>query len=90
MASGIRMLVAGIMVVTNTIILMMFALAGGAIFSPIFSWLSQQKMANPVINPAIVQWFPAVFYGFLIVLELVLIFNLYMQTVAVRTYQPEY
>jgi hypothetical protein len=90
MASGIRMLVAGIMVVTNTIILLLFAFAGGATFGPIFSWLSQQKMANPVINPAIVQWFPSVFYGFLIVLECVLIFNMYMQVIAVRSYQPEY
>lgn len=90
MASGIRMLVAGIMVVTNTIILLLFAFAGNATFSPVFSWLSLQKISNPVINPSIVQWFPGVFNGFLIVLEFVLLFNLYMQTIAVRTYQPEY
>jgi hypothetical protein len=90
MASGVRMLVAGIMVVTNTIILLLFAFAGGAVFGPVYSWLSLQKMTNPTINPAIVQWFPAVFYGFLIVLEFVLIFNLYMQTIAVRSYSPEY
>ena len=90
MASGIRMLVAGIMVVTNTIILLLFAFAGNAVFGPVFSWLSLQKMANPVINPSIVQWFPGVFNGFLIVLELVLIFNLYMQTVARVDRFPEY
>jgi len=89
MASGVRMLVAGIMLVTNTIILLLFALAGGAVFGPIYSWLSIQPKVG-VINPAIVQWFPAAFYGFLLILEIVLIFNLYMQTVASRTYQTEW
>lgn len=89
MASGVRMLVAGIMLVTNTIVMLLFALAGGAVFGPIYSWLSTQPKTG-VINPAIVQWFPAAFYGFLIVLEIVLIFNLYMQVVASRTYSQEW
>ena len=88
MASGVRMLVAGIMLVTNTIILMLFAFGMGAVFGRVYSWLSMQPKAGP-LNPAIVQWFPSVFYGFLLVLELVLIFNLYLQIVAVTTYQPE-
>lgn len=89
MASGVRMLVAGISLVTNTVVLLLFTFAGGAVFGPVFSWLSLQPKVG-VINPAIVQWFPAFFYGFLLVLEIVLIFNLYMQTVASRTYQTEW
>jgi hypothetical protein len=90
MASGVRMLVAGIMLVTNTIILMMFALSGGAIFGPIYSWFSQQQMTNPVIKPWIVQWFPGLFFGFLLVLEIILIFTLWLQVASVQTRYPEY
>jgi len=90
MASGVRMLVAGISLVTNTVILLLFTFAGGAVFGPIYSWLSLQPKTGWIINPAIVQWFPSFFYGFLLVLELVLLFNLYMQVVASRTYSTEW
>lgn len=91
MASGIRMLTAGLALITNTIIIMLFALAGGAVFGPIYSWLSQQDMgSHPVVSANLVQWFPGVFFGMLLVLEIVLIYVVYQTAVVSRTYYREY
>ena len=90
MASGIRMLLSGLMLISNTIALMMFTYAGGAMFGPIFSWYSNNTGTNPVINPNIVQWIPGVFFGLMLVLEIVLIYVVYQTAVVSRTYYQEY
>jgi hypothetical protein len=90
MASGVRMLVAGLSLIANTIVIMMFALAGGAVFGPIYAWYSLNTKTGGPIPTNLVQWFPGVFFGLLILLELVLIYVTYQAAIVSTQYSQEY
>lgn len=90
MASGIRMLLAGLSLIANTIVLMLFALAGGAVFGPIYAWYSLNTKVGGAIPTNLIQWIPGVFYGLLILLELVLLYVTYQTAIISSQYQQEY
>ena len=90
MASGVRMLTAGLSLVGNTFALILFALSGGAIFTRITIWYSTFTYTKtPVIDPSMVQWAFPVFYGMLLILEAVLIWAVYQTVFAKKTYYTD-
>jgi hypothetical protein len=90
MASGIRMLLAGLSLIANTIVIMLFALAGGAVFGPIYAWYSINAKAGGAIPTNLVQWFPGMFFGLLILLEIILIYVTYQAAFVSSQYSQEY
>lgn len=90
MASTVRMLAAGLSLVGNTFALIIFALGGGAVFTQLTSWYSTFEYEKPpVVDPSIVQWAFPVFYGMLLILELVLIYAVYQTIFAKKTYYTD-
>lgn len=90
MASTVRMLAAGLSLAANSFALVMFALVGGAVFTPIEAWYSSwQYSSTPVINPQLAQWIFPAFYSFLIILEIVLVIVTYITIVSRKTYYTD-
>jgi len=90
MASGIRMLLAGLSLIANTIVIMLFALAGGSVFGPVYAWYSVNAKGGGPIPTNLVQWFPGVFFGLLILLELILIYVTYQAAFVSSQYSQEF
>lgn len=91
MASAAQMLAAGLSLCANTVILMLFALTGGAVFQPLIKWYSQWHYETPpAIDPNIVQWIFPFFFGLLLFLELVLIYATYQTIWRKKVYQQEF
>jgi hypothetical protein len=91
MASTSQMLFAGLSLAVNTIVLIMMAIAGGAIFQPLLKWYySYQYTSAPPINPGMVTWIFPVFFGMLLVIEIVLIIVCYQMAITQVDYYPEY
>jgi len=75
MASTVRILAAGLALAGNTFALIMFALVGGAVFTPIQKWYSSWTYSTPpVIDPQQIQWIFPAFFGLLLILEIILIY----------------
>jgi len=90
MASTVRMLMAGLALVGNTFALIVFALGGGAAFTQLQSWYSSwHYAASPTINPSIIQWAFPVFYGTLLLLEVILIAATYFAIVSKKSYYTD-
>ena len=88
MASTSELLVAGMFLLVNTIVIAIYVLIGGPLFGSIFSWISLQKFApDSLMNPTMIQWIPSFFFGFLLVLEIVLIVRLAFVVVSKTDYQ---
>lgn len=90
MASTTRMLAAGLSLAGNTFALIMFALVGGAVFTPIEKWYSSwQYTKTPVIDPQMTQWIFPSFYVFLMILEIVLIYVVWQTIFSKKTYYTD-
>ena len=90
MASTIRMLAAGLSLAGNTFALIIYALAGGSVFTPIFKWYSSWNYATPpVIDPQQVQWIPSAFFALLIILEIILIYAVVQTVFSKKTYYTD-
>lgn len=87
MASTVRMLAVGLSLAGNTFALIIWALAGGAVFNRIQTWYSSFVYETPpVIDPQMMQWvFPA-FFMLLLVLEVVLIAATWIAIFSKKTY----
>lgn len=90
MASTIRMLSAGLALAGNTFALILYALVGGAIFTPISKWYSQWDFtATPSLDPSLVQWIFPAFFGLLLILEVVLIYAVWQTIFSRKTYYTD-
>lgn len=90
MASTVRLLTAGIALAANTFAIIMFAVTGGAVFTPIEKWYSAWNYTStPVIDPQIVQWIFPGFFAFLVILEVVLIFATVLTVFSKKTYYTD-
>jgi hypothetical protein len=90
MASTVRMLSAGLALAGNTFALIMYALVGGAIFTPISAWYAGYNFsATPSLNPSLVQWIFPAFFGLLLILEVVLIYAVWQTIFSKKTYYTD-
>lgn len=90
MASTLRILAAGLSLAGNTLALIVFAFAGGAVFTRITLWYSSFHYEKPpVIDPAIMQWVFPSFFGFLLILEVILIWATFHTIFSRKTYYTD-
>jgi hypothetical protein len=82
---------AGLFLLTNTFIIIISALFGGAIMTSLFNWVGAQGITEPTVK-GMATWaqpIPMYFFGFLILLEFVLIVRLYFVAVSSIDYNME-
>lgn len=82
---------AGLFLITNSIVILISALFGGAILTALFNWVGIQGIDHPTVK-AMAQWAQPIgmyFMGFLIILEFVLIVRLYFVAVSSIDYNME-
>ena len=90
MASTVRMLAAGLSLAGNTVALIIWALAGGSVFTAIMKWYSTwQYSSPPVIDPSLVQWIFPAFFSLLLALEVILIYAVYQTIFSRKTYYTD-
>lgn len=90
MASTLRILASGLSLAGNTVALIAYALAGGAVFTRITLWLSSYAYDKPpVIDPGVVQWIFPGFFAFLLILEVVLIWATVQAIFSRKVYYSE-
>jgi hypothetical protein len=90
MASTIRMLAAGLSLAGNTFALIMYALVGGSVFTPITKWYSEWNYATPpVIDPQQIQWIFPSFFVLLVILEIILVYATYQTIFSRKTYYTD-
>lgn len=89
MASTVRMLSVGLSLAANTFAIIMYALVGGAIFTPITKWYSTISGWHPSLNPQLIQWvFPA-FFALMLILEIILIYAAWQAIFSRKVYYTD-
>ena len=83
MASSSQMLLSGLAFIVNTLVLIISAIWGSAVFQPLLTWYySFEYVSTPPIDPGMIWWvFPA-YYGMLIAMWFALLYSLYSMTVS--------
>jgi hypothetical protein len=82
------MLLAGLAFIVNTLVLLISAIWGSAVFQPLLTWYySFEYQSTPVIDPGIIWWVFPVYYGMLIAMWFALLYSLYMMTIQRVDYQ---
>jgi hypothetical protein len=91
MATFAEKLDAGLFLLTNTIVIIISALFGGAIITALFNWVGVQGITNPTVKDMAIWAQPIglYFFGFLIILEFVLIVRLYFVSISTIDYNME-
>ena len=82
---------AGLFLLTNTIIIIISALFGGAILTSLFNWVGIQGITDPTVKSMAIWAQPIglYFFGFLILLEFALIVRLYFIAISTLDYNME-
>ena len=87
MATSAQMLLAGIAFIVDTVVLIVSAIFGDAVFKPLLIWYySFQYSSPPVIDPGIVTWMPVIYFGMLIIIWFTLLLSMYLMVVRDVTY----
>lgn len=88
MATTSQMILAGIALLMDTVVLIYSAFIGDKIFQPIYKWYySFQYSSPPPIDPGIITWVPAVYYGMLLAMWFALVFAMYVMVANKAVYQ---
>jgi hypothetical protein len=82
------MIALGVGIVMDILLLIYSAYLGDKIFQPIFHWVYSFKYSStPVIDPGILTWVPAVYFGMLIGMLVAMIFVAFLISVSDQTNQ---
>lgn len=82
MATSAQMLLAGLAFITDTVILIVSAIWGSAVFKPLLTWYySFQYSTAPPIDPGIIWWVFPVYYTMLIAMWFALLYSLYAMSI---------
>jgi len=88
MASSAQMLMAGLALVVDTMVLLISAVWGSAVFQPLLTWYySFEYTSTPPIDPGIIWWVFPLYYTMLIVMWFALVYSLYVMSIARVDYQ---
>jgi hypothetical protein len=88
MASSNKMIALGIGIVMDILLLIYSAYIGDKIFQPIFHWVYSFKYTStPIIDPGILTWIPAVYFGMLIAMLIAMIFVAFLIAISDQTNQ---
>ena len=91
MVSFADKLEAGLFLLTNTFVIIISALFGGAILTGLFNWVGIQGITVPTVK-AMAVWAQPIglyYFGFLILLEFALIVRIYLISVSSIDYNME-
>jgi len=87
-AASNKMIALGVGIVMDILLLIYSAYIGDKIFQPIYHWvLSFKYTSTPVIDPGIITWIPAMYFGMLIGMLGAMIFVLFLISVSDQTNQ---
>ena len=82
MATAAQMMLAGIAFIVDTVVLIVSAIFGDAVFKPLTSWYyTFQYSSNPVIDPGIITWIFPVYFLMLILMWFALLLSLYLMSI---------
>jgi hypothetical protein len=82
MASSAQMLLAGIAFMMDTVVLIVSAIFGDAVFKPLLAWYySFQYASPPVIDPGIITWIFPVYFLMLLLMWFSLLLSLYLMSI---------
>jgi hypothetical protein len=82
MATSAQMLLAGLALLTDTVVLLISAIWGSAVLKPLLTWYySFQYAAPPVIDPGLIWWVFPVYYAMLIGMWFALVISLYYMVI---------
>jgi hypothetical protein len=82
------MLLAGLAFIVDTVVLLISAIWGDAVFKPLLTWYySFNYTTTPPLDPGIIWWVPTVYYGMLICMWLALLYSLYAMSIYKVDYQ---
>lgn len=82
MATSAQMLLAGIAFIMDTVVLIVSAIFGDAVFKPLTAWYySFQYATPPAIDPGIITWIFPVYFLMLILIWFALLLSLYLMVV---------
>ena len=88
MAASKKMIALGIGAVMDILLLIYSAFIGDKIFQPIFHWVYSFKYTStPVIDPGIISWIPAMYFGMLIGILFAIVFVMFLISVSDQTNQ---
>lgn len=88
MAASNKMIALGIGAVMDILLLIYSAFIGDKIFQPIFHWVYSFKYTStPVIDPGIISWIPAMYFGMLIGILFAIVFVMFLISVSDQTNQ---
>jgi CHASE1-domain containing sensor protein len=88
MAASNKMIALGIGAVMDILLLIYSAFIGDKIFQTIFHWVYGFKYTStPVIDPGIISWIPAMYFGMLIGILFAIIFVMFLISVSDQTNQ---
>jgi hypothetical protein len=88
MATSAQMLLAGLAFIVDTVVLIVSAIWGDAVFKPLLTWYySFQYTSPPPLDPGIIWWVPPVYFGMLIAMWLALLYSLYSMSIYQVSYQ---
>ena len=91
MATFSDKLEAGLFLLTNTFIIILSALFGGAIITSLFNWVGIQGITDPTVKSMAIWAQPIglYFFGFLILLEFAIIVRIYLISISSIDYNME-
>lgn len=82
MASPAAMLLAGLAFITDTVVLIISAIWGDAVFKPLLVWYySFNYQSPPPIDPGVIWWVFPVYFGMLIAMWFALLYSLYSMSI---------
>lgn len=77
------MIACGIGAIMDVLLLIYSAYIGDKVFQPIYKWYySFNYSTTPPIDPGIVTWIPAIYYGMLLGMFFALIFAMYLVSIS--------
>jgi hypothetical protein len=82
MATAAQMMLAGIAFIVDTVVLIVSAIFGDAVFKPLLTWYYSFNYAStPVIDPGIITWAIPVYYLMLILMWFALLLSMYLMSI---------
>jgi hypothetical protein len=87
MATSAQMLLAGIAFMTDTMVLIVSAIFGDAVFKPLLAWYySFPYTGTTLIDPGIITWIFPMYYLMLILIWFALLLSLFLLSIRDVTY----
>lgn len=86
MASFTESIRGGVFLVINTIVIAIFTLIGGPLWGYLSKYISDFDFSKSPLDPSMVQSVPGTFFGLLLILEIVLVVNLFYRLFVKTSY----